>query len=82
MRLPSQHDGISAHLPGLFALSFEKKIGSLVDTNAAFRTMVERSLFRAGFSEGYLLIPQDIALKTSLILSSLLEPKWSQAVQI
>jgi hypothetical protein len=44
--------------------------------------MVERSLFRAVVTQGYLLILQDIALKTSLILSSLLEPEWSQAIQI
>jgi hypothetical protein len=41
--------------------------------------MVERSLFRAVVTQSYLLILQDIALKTSLILPSLLEPKWSQA---
>jgi hypothetical protein len=34
----------------------------------------------SGFSQHYLLILQDIALKASLILSSLLKPKWSQAV--
>jgi hypothetical protein len=44
--------------------------------------MVERSLFRAGFSQSYLLILQVIASISCLILSFLLEPKWSQAVQI
>jgi hypothetical protein len=36
----------------------------------------------AGFSRGHLLILQDIALKTSLFLSFLLVPKWSQVVKI
>jgi len=45
-------------------------------------SMIERSLFRAVVTQRYLLILQDIAPKTSLILSSLLEPKWSQSVQI
>jgi hypothetical protein len=46
------------------------------------RSQPERSLFKAGFSQGYLLILQGIAPISSLILSSLLEPKWSQVVQI
>jgi hypothetical protein len=40
------------------------------------------AFFRADFSRVYLLILQDIALKTSLFLSFLLEPKWSQVVKI
>jgi hypothetical protein len=45
--------------------------------------MVERSLFRAVVTQNYLLILQGIAPKACLILFSfLLEPKWSQAVQI
>jgi hypothetical protein len=43
---------------------------------------VERSLFRAVVTQGYLLILQDIAQNSCLILSFLLEPKWSQVVQI
>ena len=46
------------------------------------RLVVERRLFRAGFAQSYLLILQDIAQKTHSILSSLLEPKWSQVVKI
>jgi hypothetical protein len=41
----------------------------------------DASLFRAVVIQGYQLILQGIALKTCLILSSLLEPKWSQSVQ-
>jgi hypothetical protein len=43
--------------------------------------MVDRRLFTAVVIQGYQLILQGIALKTCLILSSLLEPKWSQSVQ-
>jgi hypothetical protein len=42
--------------------------------------MVDRRLFSVVI-QGYQLILQGIALKTCLILSSLLEPKWSQSVQ-
>jgi hypothetical protein len=42
----------------------------------------ERSLFRAVVTQSYLLILQGIALNSYLILTFLLEPKWSQAVQI
>ena len=44
--------------------------------------MAERNLFRAVVTQSYLLILQDIALNSYLILTFLLEPKWSQVVQI
>jgi hypothetical protein len=44
--------------------------------------MVGRSLFRAVVAQSYLLILQDLAQITYLILRTLLEPKWSQDVQI
>ncbi len=43
--------------------------------------MVERGLFSV-VNQSCLLIMQDLASLPCLILSSLLEPKWSQAVQI
>jgi hypothetical protein len=46
------------------------------------KEMAERSLFRAVVTQSYLLILLDIALYFCLILPFLLEPKWSQAVQI
>jgi len=39
-------------------------------------------LFRAVVTQSYLFILQDLASLPCPILSSLLEPKWSQAVQI
>jgi len=46
------------------------------------RERIERSLFRAVVTQSYLLILQGITSISCLILSSLLEPKWSRAVQI
>ncbi len=43
--------------------------------------MVELSLFSAVVTQSYLLILQGIASISCLILSFLLEPKWSQAVK-
>jgi hypothetical protein len=42
----------------------------------------DASLFRAVVAQSYLMILQDLAQNTCPVLSSLLEPKWSQVVKI
>jgi hypothetical protein len=63
-------------LPCLLLLQdqYARKVPGTRSANA----MVERSLFRAGFSQSYLLILLILSQRMHLILCLLSEPKWSQ----